>query len=45
MADFVLSRMKRSDEEAVVERLGPAVDGVRTWLDEGIEAAMNRHNG
>ena len=44
MADFVLSRMKRSDEEAVLERLGPAADGVRTWLDEGIEAAMNRHN-
>ena len=25
MADFVLSRMRRSDEEAVLERLGPAV--------------------
>ena len=45
MADFVLSRMKRSDEAALVERLAPAADGVRTWLDEGIAAAMNRHNG
>lgn len=45
MADFVLSPMKRSDEEAVLERFDAAVAGVRTWLDEGIEAAMSRHNG
>jgi peptidyl-tRNA hydrolase, PTH1 family len=45
MADFVLAPMKRSDEEAVIERFDAAVEGVRTWLDEGIEAAMNRHNG
>jgi len=44
MADFVLSPMKRADEEAVLERLDVAVEGVRTWLDEGIEAAMSRHN-
>ena len=44
MADFVLSRMSRGDEEAVLEKLGPAAEGVRTWLEEGIEAAMNRHN-
>ena len=45
MADFVLSPMKRADEEAVIDRLGVAAEGVRTWLDEGIEAAMSRHNG
>ncbi|HUF13601.1 MAG TPA: aminoacyl-tRNA hydrolase [Longimicrobiales bacterium] len=45
MADFVLSPMDRVDEEAVLERLDIAVEGVRTWLDEGIEAAMSRHNG
>ncbi|HEX6587471.1 MAG TPA: aminoacyl-tRNA hydrolase [Longimicrobiales bacterium] len=45
MADFVLAPMKRADEDAVLERFDVAVAGVRTWLDEGIEAAMNRHNG
>ena len=44
MADFVLSRMKRSDREVVLESLDPAAEGVRLWLDEGIAAAMNRHN-
>lgn len=45
MADFVLSAMDGDDEDAVLERLGSAAEGVRTWLDEGIEAAMSRHNG
>jgi PTH1 family peptidyl-tRNA hydrolase len=45
MADFVLSAMSGEDEDLVLERLGVAAEGVRTWLDEGIEAAMSRHNG
>ena len=45
LSDFVLAPMKRSDEKAVLERFDDAVDGVRVWLEEGIEAAMNRHNG
>ncbi len=45
MSDFVLSPMAEKDEDIVLERLGVAAEGVRTWLDEGIEAAMSRHNG
>lgn len=45
LADFVLSAMGAADEETVLERLGSAAEGVRTWLEEGIEAAMSRHNG
>lgn len=45
MADFVLSPMSGDDEDVVLARLGEAALGVRTWLDEGIEAAMSRHNG
>lgn len=45
LADWVLSPMPAADEEAVLEQFGRAIEGVRLWLDEGIEAAMSRCNG
>lgn len=44
MADWVLSPFEPEDEERVLELLPRAVEGVAVWLDEGIEAAMNRCN-
>lgn len=44
MVDWVLSPFARDEEEKILEVLPAAADGVRVWLDEGIEAAMNRYN-
>ncbi len=44
MAEWVLSPMPVEEEEQVLELLPELVDGVRLWLDEGIQAAMNRFN-
>ena len=45
MSDWVLSAMPAEDEDAVLASFERAVEGVRLWLDEGIEAAMSRCNG
>lgn len=44
LADHVLSRFGREEREAVVEAVNKAADAVEAFVDEGIEAAMNRFN-
>lgn len=44
LSDWVLSPMPEEDEDAVVGLLPELTDAVGVWLDEGIEAAMNRFN-
>lgn len=44
LADWVLSPMPDEDEEAVVALLPELTTAVETWLEEGVEAAMNRFN-
>lgn len=44
LADWVLSAMPEQDEDAVLELFGELVEAVRLWMDEGVEAAMNRYN-
>lgn len=44
LADWVLAPFAPEDEDAVLERIGELVEGVRVWLDEGTEAAMARFN-
>jgi peptidyl-tRNA hydrolase, PTH1 family len=43
--DHVLSRFSREEEVAVKEILAKSVEAIDTWIDEGIEPAMNRFNG
>jgi PTH1 family peptidyl-tRNA hydrolase len=42
--DFVLSRFRSDEQEAVENALERAADGVETWVAQGIDAAMNRFN-
>jgi peptidyl-tRNA hydrolase, PTH1 family len=44
LADWVLAPFEPADEEAVVALMPDLVAAVRTWLDEGIDAAMDRYN-
>jgi len=44
-AAFVLQKFTESEQELVDLVLDRAVAAVRTWIAEGIEAAMNQHNG
>ncbi len=44
LADWVLSELPADDEERIIALLPDLAAGVRLWLDEGIEAAMNRYN-
>lgn len=44
MTDWVLSAFGPEDEDAVIELLPELAAAVRTWMDEGIEAAMSRYN-
>lgn len=44
MVDWVLSSFESEEEERVLAALPTAVDGVRVWLDESIDEAMNRFN-
>jgi PTH1 family peptidyl-tRNA hydrolase len=44
LADYVLARPSRADREAILESFPPLVEGVRIWMTEGIEAAMNEVN-
>jgi PTH1 family peptidyl-tRNA hydrolase len=45
LADWVLSPMPKSDAAAVRERFPDCIDGIRLWMEQGIEPAMNRYNG
>ncbi|HKJ92490.1 MAG TPA: aminoacyl-tRNA hydrolase [Longimicrobiales bacterium] len=44
LADWVLSGLPEEEEGQIVALLPDLAAGVRLWLDEGIEAAMNRYN-
>src|SRR5690606_16323646 len=44
LADWVLSSMPAEDEAVVLEQFPLLTEGVRVWLEEGIEAAMSRLN-
>jgi PTH1 family peptidyl-tRNA hydrolase len=43
--DFVLSRFKPGDRNAVQDAVAKAADAVLVWVRQGIEASMNRANG
>ncbi|MDX1388998.1 MAG: aminoacyl-tRNA hydrolase [Acidobacteriota bacterium] len=44
LADWVLTRMPRTDEEATLSTFPRAAEAVEVWLESGVEAAMNRFN-
>jgi PTH1 family peptidyl-tRNA hydrolase len=44
LSDWVLSPMPPADEDAVLEILPELCDAIRLWMDEGMEAVMNRYN-
>jgi PTH1 family peptidyl-tRNA hydrolase len=44
LADYVLDELPPEDREVLDALLDPMADAVETWLDEGIEIAMTRHN-
>lgn len=44
LADFVLGPLDPEERTALAALLDPMADAVDCWLDEGIEAAMNRYN-
>lgn len=44
LVDWVLSPLPADDEDAVLALFPELVDGVRVWMDEGVEAAMGRTN-
>jgi PTH1 family peptidyl-tRNA hydrolase len=44
LSEWVLSPMPPDDEDVVIGLLPELTGAVRVWLDEGVEAAMNRHN-
>jgi PTH1 family peptidyl-tRNA hydrolase len=43
-ADFVLSRFKPAEEEGLSAALDLSVDAIKTVLESGVDAAMNRFN-
>jgi len=45
LADWVLSPMPKAAAAAVRERFPDCIDGIRLWMEQGIEPAMNRYNG
>jgi len=44
-ADFVLDEFRAEEEEALRGLVLRGADAVECWMEEGIEAAMNRFNG
>ena len=44
MADWVLSPMPEEDEDVVAELLPELSEAVGVWVEEGVDAAMNRFN-
>jgi peptidyl-tRNA hydrolase, PTH1 family len=45
MVDFVLTPFAADELETVADMVRRAADACETWLAEGVETAMNRHNG
>jgi PTH1 family peptidyl-tRNA hydrolase len=44
LADFVLDEFSPEERETIADLLDPMSDAVETWLQDGIEVAMNRFN-
>lgn len=44
LADWVLAPPSGAEEEAILEAFGRATEAVECWIEEGVEAAMNRYN-
>jgi peptidyl-tRNA hydrolase, PTH1 family len=44
LTDWVLGSMEPAEEDVVLERINTLQDGVRVWMTEGIEKAMDRSN-
>lgn len=44
LADWVLSSPPLEERRAILSLLPALTEGVRTWLTDGIETAMNRYN-
>ena len=44
MSDFVLDAFPREDRDILDAMLDPMADAVETWVEDGIEQAMARHN-
>lgn len=44
LADWVLSEFESEDEEAILGLMPELGASVRSWMDDGVEAAMSRHN-
>ena len=44
MADYVLDRLAEDEARAIEALLDPMAEACETWLVDGIDAAMNRHN-
>ncbi|HEX5726681.1 MAG TPA: aminoacyl-tRNA hydrolase [Longimicrobiaceae bacterium] len=44
LADWVLSPAPKADRKAIEALFPELADAVRLWMDEGVEAAMNRYN-
>ncbi|HKP75967.1 MAG TPA: aminoacyl-tRNA hydrolase [Longimicrobiaceae bacterium] len=45
LADWVLSPMPKADAAAARERFRDCIAGIRLWMEQGIEPAMNKYNG
>lgn len=44
-ADYVLTVFQGDEDILVMETIDRAVNAIETWLTDGIELAMSRHNG
>lgn len=44
-AAYVLQDLSKQERELIAVIYEQAADAIETWLDEGIEMAMSRHNG
>lgn len=44
LRDYVLSGFKRGEKETVQAVVQRAADAIEVWVEEGVEAAMNRFN-
>jgi PTH1 family peptidyl-tRNA hydrolase len=44
LSDYVLDAFPRDEREILDQLLDPMADAVETWVDQGIEMAMTRHN-
>lgn len=45
LANWVLAPPSKADRQAILDRFPELADAVALWMDEGVEAAMNRYNG